>query len=449
MKDPIGKYVTVFCVAALSAVYALYSYQPGLASANLEAALWLSGLGVLAQMMVFALPSGGSGAIAFIPFLALVLVAPHWTSTLAVAVSYVVAEVLRKASLMKGLFNVAQMSLAIGLGTLSYLMAGGESVLQIQPESLRESVAGVAGPFLLLTVIFFSVNTFAVSGAIAVSQGKSLSTVWRRNTLHSLVYDILAAPVVFLLAWTFARTGAFGAVCLSIPLFGVRQLYSTTAKLERVNQELLQLMVKAIEARDPYTSGHSRRVAHYSKIIARAIGLHSRRIERVGTAALLHDVGKIHEIYAPILRKPDKLTADEWAIMQTHPIRSAELVANVTHLRDLIGPLRHHHENWDGTGYPDGLSGEEIPLESRIIMFADTIDAMTTDRPYRQARGEADVRSEFIRQRGRQFDPEICDRLLSSPLWSLLFAPEQREPTPISTRAITLTPGRLRRAVGR
>ncbi len=162
--------------------------------------------------------------------------------------------------------------------------------------------------------------------------------------------------MVLLLAWAFARTGPLGAVCLAIPLLGVRQLYSTTAKLEQVNQELLQLMVKAIEARDPYTSGHSMRVAHYSKIIARAIGLTTRRIERVGTAALLHDVGKIHEMYAPILSKPDKLTPDEWAIMQTHPIRSAEFVATVSNLRDLVAPLRHHHENWDGIGLP-GRSG--------------------------------------------------------------------------------------------
>jgi hypothetical protein len=449
MKAVIDRYVALTCVAAIAAVYALYQVQPELSSAHLEASLWLSGLGVLAQLMAFSLPSGAGGAIAFIPFLALVLVAPHWTSAIAVAVSYVVAEISRKAPPIKVLFNVAQMTLAIGVATLAYLGVGGESILRIAPESLKGSVVNVAGPFLLLTVSFFFVNTFAVSGAIAVSQGKSLSAVWRQNIFHSVGYDILAAPVVFLLAWTFARTGAFGAICLSIPLLGVRQLYSTTAKLEQVNQELLQLMVKAIEARDPYTSGHSRRVAHYSKIIARAIGLPSRRIDRVGIAALLHDVGKIHEVYAPILRKPDKLTADEWAIMQTHPIRSAELVANVTHLRDLIGPLRHHHENWDGTGYPDGLNGESIPLESRIIMFADTIDAMTTDRPYRQARGEADVRSEFIRQRGRQFDPEICDRLLASPLWALLFAPEQREPTPISGRVVAGASARLRKVAGR
>jgi HD-GYP domain-containing protein (c-di-GMP phosphodiesterase class II) len=134
-------------------------------------------------------------------------------------------------------------------------------------------------------------------------------------------------------------------------------------------------------------------------------------------------------VFASILRKPDKLTPEEWAIMQTHPIRSAELVAKVTQLKDALGPVRHHHENWDGSGYPDGLAGEEIPLGARIIMFADTVDAMTTDRPYRRAMAPDQVRDEFIRQRGRQFDPEICDRLLASPQFGLLFV----DPTKLGT----------------
>lgn len=449
MRIQIRQYVGLICFLALIAVFGLYVYRPALSLAHVEAALWLSGLGVLAQMLMYALPQGGGGTIAFIPFLALVLVAPHWTSAVAVALAHVLAEGLSRRPFIKGVFNVAQMSLAIAVGTLCYLAFGGDSILRAPMEQVTRDARGFGVPFLFLNVVFFTSNTLLVSGAIAVSEGKSTLKVWRQNTLHSLGYDVLAAPVVLLLAWAFARTGPLGAVCLAIPLLGVRQLYSTSAKLERVNQELLQLMVKAIEARDPYTSGHSRRVAHYSRIIARAIGLTARRIERVGTAALLHDVGKIHEMYAPILSKPDKLTPDEWAIMQTHPIRSAELVSTVSNLRDLVRPLRHHHENWDGSGYPDGLSGEDIPLESRIIMFADTIDAMTTDRPYRQARGEADVRSEFIKQRGRQFDPEICDRLLASPLWSLLFAPDQREPTPISTRAVVGVSARLRKVSSR
>jgi HD-GYP domain-containing protein (c-di-GMP phosphodiesterase class II) len=156
-------------------------------------------------------------------------------------------------------------------------------------------------------------------------------------------------------------------------------------------------------------------------IIARAIGLKDRDVERVGFAALLHDVGKIHEVYAPILRKPEKLTPAERSVMQTHAAKGAELVGTISSLKDLVVPVRHHHENWDGSGYPGGLAGERIPLTSRIIMFADTIDAMTSDRPYRKALTEVQVRAELIRYRGKQFDPNICDQLLASPMFSALF----------------------------
>jgi HD-GYP domain-containing protein (c-di-GMP phosphodiesterase class II) len=151
------------------------------------------------------------------------------------------------------------------------------------------------------------------------------------------------------------------------------------------------------------------------------MGLKEKQVERVAVAALLHDVGKIHEVFAPILSKPGRLTAEENAIMQTHPIKSEELVRTVSQLKDVVAPIRHHHENWDGTGYPDGLVGESIPIASRIIMFADTIDAMTTDRPYRAALTETQVRGEFVKLRGRQFDPGICDILLASPLYPKLF----------------------------
>lgn len=116
--------------------------------------------------------------------------------------------------------------------------------------------------------------------------------------------------------------------------------------------------------------------------------------------------------------------------MQTHSAKGAELVGTVSHLRHLMPAVRHHHENWDGTGYPDGLAGDKIPIESRIIIFADMIDAMTTDRPYRNALGEDEVRKELVRCRGRQFDPAICDRLLASPMFALLFQPQVGPRTP-------------------
>ena len=252
--------------------------------------------------------------------------------------------------------------------------------------------------------------------------------------------DLVVGPVVFIFAWLCAAHGPIAAAALWVPILGLREVHKVNLELQKTNQELLQLMVKSIEARDTYTSGHSRRVQHYSTIIARSLGLNEKEVDRVGRSALLHDVGKIYEKYAPILRKADKLSPDEWATMQEHPIDGANLVATMSGLKDIVPSIRHHHENWDGTGYPDALVGEAIPLASRIITFADTIDAMTSERPYRQPLTEAQVRAEFIRCRGRQFDPAIVDKLIVSSIWHMLFQPPK--PTRTPRRLLALMPDR-------
>jgi putative nucleotidyltransferase with HDIG domain len=149
--------------------------------------------------------------------------------------------------------------------------------------------------------------------------------------------------------------------------------------------------------------------------LARELGLGHKHVEQIRTAALLHDVGKIHEEYAPLLRKEGKLDATERALMQTHSVRSAELVSTISSFKGTItDSVRWHHENFDGTGYPNGLKGREIPIGSRIIMIADTIDAMTTDRPYRRALTFERVTQELRRFAGTQFDPELVDVCLKS-----------------------------------
>jgi putative nucleotidyltransferase with HDIG domain len=248
---------------------------------------------------------------------------------------------------------------------------------------------------------------------------------------------VVVIATSFYLSWLSVNLGLFGTAGMAIPIVAVRQLYRTTVELTTVTEELLDLMVAAIEARDPYTSGHSRRVARASEVIARAIGLSPAEVERVSVAALLHDVGKIDEQFAPILAKEGRLTPEEWDIMKRHPIRSAELVGLLSSLKDIVRPVRHHHENWDGTGYPDGIRGETIPLASRIIMFADTLDAITTDRPYRKALSLADARSEFIKFRGRQFDPAICDQILAPETWEELYRATDKKGEPEARRAPT------------
>ena len=186
-------------------------------------------------------------------------------------------------------------------------------------------------------------------------------------------------------------------------------------KLQNSGQELLDLMVKAIEARDPYTSGHSIRVATLAKAIAQESGMPSSEVELVYTAAVLHDVGKIHEEFAPLLRKESKLTREETALLQTHSVKSAELVGIISSFRGTIqDAVRSHHERWDGGGYPDGLAGEAIPTGARMIMISDTIDAMSTDRPYRKRLPLETVLAELQKYRGSQFDPHLVDLTINS-----------------------------------
>src|SRR3989442_5879211 len=174
-------------------------------------------------------------------------------------------------------------------------------------------------------------------------------------------------------------------------------------------------MVKAIEGRDSYSSCPSRRVSEYATAIARELRLPATDLDGIKRAALLHDVGKIYEEFAPLLRKEGKLTAEERMTMQSHVIRSAELVATAGRLRGSVqAMIRHHHENYDGSGYPDGLAGESIPVGARIIMIADTIDAMTTDRPYRNALSLNRAIEELEKYAGKQFDPDLVKVVANS-----------------------------------
>jgi putative nucleotidyltransferase with HDIG domain len=325
-----------------------------------------------------------------------------------------------------------------------YEILGGSSLLAARSSSLLAATLSVGVPALVAVTFSFFANTSIACGYLAIRKQQSAYELWRQTVLPIIGMDLLAAPIVFIFAWLYAAHGAIAAAALWVPLLGLREVQRVNVELQRMNEELLQLMIKSIEARDLYTSGHSRRVQRYSTIIARGLGLSERDIELVGKAALLHDVGKIYEKYGPILRKADKLTADEWSTMQEHPIDGADLVATMSGLKEIIPAIRHHHENWDGSGYPDGLSEDRIPLAARIISFADTIDAMTSERPYRQPLTEAQVRAEIVRCRGRQFDPTITDRLISEQLWHALFLPPKRKPSPMRGLTLVKTPKGMR-----
>jgi putative nucleotidyltransferase with HDIG domain len=417
MPRRVVAYIGLVTMLAVLALLGVGAALPRVTDTHHSAAFALACFAVIAELMEYRLPAGAGGSVAIVPFVALGLLSPDWSAVVAVGAVTAVGQLAHRKALPKLIFNTAQSMLSIAVAVTAYVSIGAPTE-RAQFALTGESFAGAA----LMVFTFVSVNTVTVSGVIALTEGKSILGIWKENNLSTFAHSIFSVPFAFGLGWAYLQLGPLGAGIIALPLIGVRQLNITTVRLQKTNRELLELMVKAIEARDPYTSGHSRRVADAAAVIARAVGLRPREVERVRIAALLHDIGKIHSDFAEILQKEGKLTDAEWATMKTHPEKGAELVGTLSDLQDIVAPVRHHHEHWNGRGYPAGLSGEAIPLASRIITFADTIDALMTDRPYRRGKTAAEVREELLRCSGSQFDPSMCARILAPEVWSQLFA---------------------------
>ena len=182
-------------------------------------------------------------------------------------------------------------------------------------------------------------------------------------------------------------------------------------KIERISMQIVKALSGAIDAKDTYTNGHSTRVADYSKEIARRAGYPEKMQNDIYMMGLLHDVGKIG-VPDAIINKPAKLSDEEYSIIQNHPVMGAKILKNITEFPKLVTGARWHHERYDGKGYPDGLCGEEIPMEARIIAVADAYDAMSSRRSYRDELPQSQVRSEVEKGKGTQFDPKFAEIML-------------------------------------
>ncbi|HEV7765320.1 MAG TPA: HD domain-containing phosphohydrolase [Thermoanaerobaculia bacterium] len=175
----------------------------------------------------------------------------------------------------------------------------------------------------------------------------------------------------------------------------------------------VRMLAAAIDAKDPYTRGHSERVARYSIGIGKNLQLSDKDMRSLRISALLHDVGKIG-IDDRILRKPGALSEDEFEVMKGHPVKGAAIMSGVAQLIDIIPGMKYHHEKWSGGGYPDGLEGEQIPMQARIVAIADTFDAMTTNRPYQKAMELGYVVEKIKSFAGTRFDPRVVDAFVSA-----------------------------------
>jgi putative two-component system response regulator len=188
--------------------------------------------------------------------------------------------------------------------------------------------------------------------------------------------------------------------------------------LKKAHLDSVKVLAEAIDAKDPYTRGHSDRVTRMSLKIAFQYGFTEERLESLEYGALLHDIGKIG-IKDEVLQKPGALSSEEYQYIQEHPLIGVKIVEGLDFFKDKIPMIRHHHEHFDGSGYPDGLVGETIPLEARIISVPDAFDAMTSARPHREMMPLQDVLMELEKCKGTQFDPEVLEIFLHEKIYKL------------------------------
>lgn len=244
-----------------------------------------------------------------------------------------------------------------------------------------------------IPVVFMTANDDDVSETMGLSLG---AMDYIRKPFHAQVLKLRVSHLLELIA-------------LQKDLHG--QVELKTSQLESLSLHVVETLADAIDAKDNYTNGHSRRVAAYSREIAKRHGFSFDRQEEIYMIGLLHDVGKIG-VPDAVINKPGKLTDEEFQMIKNHPAMGAKILSNITEMPNLIKGARWHHERYDGKGYPDGLKGEEIPEEARIIAVADAYDAMTSNRSYRLMRSQDFVREEIEKGSGFQFDPVFAGIML-------------------------------------
>jgi putative nucleotidyltransferase with HDIG domain len=261
--------------------------------------------------------------------------------------------------------------------------------------------------------------------AIAVSFEGLLSPfqIWRQNFLWLSLSFFSGASVSILLV-TVSREVNLSSLAVIIPLLVLSYLtyHTSMARVEDANRHVrnlnhlylstIETLAMAIDAKDQVTHGHIRRVQQHSVSLARYVGVNDERlIQAIEAASLLHDMGKL-AVPEHILNKPGKLSVAEFEIMKTHASVGADLLAAIEFPYPVIPIVRHHHENWDGSGYPDGLSGTDIPIGARILSVIDCFDALTSDRPYRPRLTDAEAIRILLERRGSMYDPLIVDAFI-------------------------------------
>lgn len=338
-----------------------------------------------------------SGAV-----IVMILLLPGWLPGLLMLIAGSVAQTWRRAEGMEAFFNIGQSVLYVMSGTAIFHLM--DTRWPLGPEI---GVLGSLGAVVAASATMHLVNTGLVALASSLQLGLNPLRVWSTT----LVLDWM--PHVTLtglgtIASVLADDQPLVLPFLALPAILVHHSVRQTIQLRGDTHEALASLVEVMELRDPYTAGHSRRVAALARTLALDLGMTAEEADLIEQAGRVHDIGKA-AIDTAILSKPGKLDEAEWQQMRMHPVHGANVVARFAAYRNGARIVRHHHEAWDGSGYPDGVAGTNIPIGARIIAVADTFDALTTNRPYRNALPIATAIAALQQGAGSHWDPRVVE----------------------------------------
>lgn len=344
----------------------------------------------------------------------------------------------------KILFNLCAVSLALWFAShLYYLLSPYEPLYYIKDKSIR--LQSLLWPLLAFTIAYYGLNTWLVTLAIAFERRVSPLKIWLDNFIWIALNYFGGASVAALLV-SYTRDVDYTFLIIIVPLLVVLYFTFSTSmgRVEDANRHLSQLnslymstietLAMAIDAKDQITHGHIRRVQLYAVGLAKSMGVtDDAQIRAIEAAALLHDMGKL-AVPEYILNKPGPLTPAEFEKMKLHASVGADILSAIAFPYPVVPIVRHHHESWDGTGYPDRLSGSDIPIGARILSVVDCFDALTSDRPYRPRLSDKDALRVLQERRGAMYDPLVVDTF--AKIYSTIVTDVAAQLPPSSLRAI-------------
>jgi HD-GYP domain-containing protein (c-di-GMP phosphodiesterase class II) len=388
---------------------------------------------VLSENYALALPSYTVSLAYPLTVSAVLLAGPTSAACVAALTAVSIADFRAKTAPSAMFFNLAQLVLVTLAAGWSYLALGGRTLLTAGLGSGQPLSYGDFPEILLPLVVVALVCTFGNDVILALGL-----TVLRKQTLRSSLSQLTwAIPSQLALAFVgYLIAQALAISLLALPLFAApllvaRMLYQRYATLKEAYADTVRSLIGALEAKDPYTAGHSERVARYALKLGAATGLDSRTLERLEYAALLHDLGKL-AVPGRLLTKPGCLSDEEMASVRLHAVRGAEMVTKIPPLKDLAEYVGNHHEWYDGGGYPLKVKAPAIPQLALILCVADSYDAMTTTRSYRPALTHDQAVAQLIGGAGSQFDPDLVRAFIEGRVGATLHEDEELVEIPAS-----------------